>query len=501
MIKEQELVCALAEVGAGDRAAVGGKGASLGELIQAGIQVPDGYVVTVAAFEAALARLDPGGSIRREVARLPVGDEVAIARATEQIRARIREAPLPADVAAEIMAAYRALGGNLAALSSGGRGSSGGDPASGGPGTGGGLGGGGGGGVRGSSGAGPGGGGLGSSGGGPGSGGHRSGGEPVAVRSSATGEDAAETSFAGLQDSYLWVRGDRDLLARVRDCWASLYSAESVGYRLRLKLAEQDVAMAVVVQRMVEPRCAGVMFTCSPTTGDRSVIAIEGCWGLGSALVGGDVTPDSFVVSKVTGDIVRRTVSVKLRMHKEGAGGAGVAVADVPAPLQEASCLDDRQIAALVRLGRRVEDHYGGPQDIEWAITEDGAAAESAVVLLQSRPETIWSRRRSGPVATAKASPVQHVFEQLGRVNVVSPSGTDQPASGGTGGAASGGTGGAASAGAGGAASGGTRRAASGGTGQAASGGTGQAASSGAGPFASAGSPPTSATPATRPEC
>ena len=178
--------------------------------------------------------------------------------------------------------------------------------------------------------------------------------------------------------------------------------------------------MAVVVQRMVEPRCAGVMFTCSPVTGDRSVIAVEGCWGLGSALVGGDVTPDSFTVSKVTGEIVRREVAVKLRLHRAGPGGAGVAAADVPGPLQEAACLSDAELAALARLGGRVEDHYGAPQDIEWAIT-DGASPEESVVLLQSRPETVWARRRGKPLATPKARAADHVFEQLGQVNAITP--------------------------------------------------------------------------------
>jgi len=175
-----------------------------------------------------------------------------------------------------------------------------------------------------------------------------------------------------------------------------------------------------VVQRMVEPRCAGVMFTCSPVTGDRSVIAVEACWGLGSALVSGDVTPDSFTVSKVTGEIVRREVAVKLRLHRAGPGGGGVAAADVPGPLQEAACLSDAELAALARLGGRVEDHYGAPQDIEWAIT-DGASPEESVVLLQSRPETVWARRRAEPLAAPKARPVDHVFEQLGRVNVIAP--------------------------------------------------------------------------------
>jgi pyruvate,water dikinase len=238
----------------------------------------------------------------------------------------------------------------------------------------------------------------------------------VAVRSSATGEDSAEASLAGLQDTYLWVRGEDALIRHVRKCWASLYNAEAVGYRRRMKIGEQGLAMAVVVQRMVEPRCAGVMFTCSPTSGDRSVIAVEACWGLGSALVSGDVTPDCFVISKVTGEILRRTVAVKLRLHHSGPGGCGVTAADVPGPLREKACLGDAEIAALARIGRRVEEHYGAPQDIEWAIT-DGSDPGESIVLLQSRPETVWARRRTGPVATPKARAVDHVFEQLGRVN------------------------------------------------------------------------------------
>ena len=355
----------LGEVGAGDRPAVGGKGASLGELGRVGIRVPPGFVVTVGAFERALRALDPDGSVRREIGRLPAQDAAAIAEVTGRVRARIAGAPLPGDVREQIVAGYRGLGG--------------GDP-------------------------------------GPGEGGE----VPVAVRSSATGEDDAETSFAGLQDTYLWVRGANAVIDHVRRCWASLYNAEAVGYRLRMKLNEQDLAMAVVVQRMVEPRCAGVMFTCSPVTGDRSVIAVEACWGLGSALVSGDVTPDSFLVSKVTGEIVRRQVAAKLRMHRAGPGGAGVAAADVPGLLQQVACLRDAELAALARLGRQVEDHYGVPQDIEWAVT-DGASPPESVVLLQSRPETVWARRRAEAVATPKARAVDHVFEQLGRVNVVAP--------------------------------------------------------------------------------
>ena len=382
----------LGAVGAGDRPVVGGKGASLGELIRAGIRVPPGYVVTVDAFERALRAMDPGGAVRREIERLPADDHNAIARVSADVRARIAAAPLPGDLRDQITTRYR----NLAPR---------GDPASGvGPA------------PRGdpASGVGP------AARGGPAA---QGGGAAVAVRSSATGEDSAEASFAGLQDTYLWVRGADALIERVRQCWASLYNAEAVGYRRRMNISEQDLAMAVVVQRMVEPRCAGVMFTCSPTTGDRSVIAIEGCWGLGSGLVSGEVTPDSFVVSKVTGEITRRAVAAKLRWHQAGPRGEGVVAADVPEPLRRQPCVTDAEIAALARLGRRVEDHYGAPQDIEWAITAGSSAGES-VVLLQSRPETVWARRVA-PVATPKARAADHVFEHLGRVTPVAFSGPD----------------------------------------------------------------------------
>jgi pyruvate, water dikinase len=377
-----QLVVDLGEILAADRHTVGGKAASLGELLRAGLQVPPGFVVTVAAFERALRELDPDGSMRSEVGRLTAGDTDSIARVTAQVRARVSAAPLPAGIHGEITARYRALGDGHGAASAG-------SP--------------------------------------------DGGAVPVAVRSSATGEDSAEASFAGLQDTYLWVRGAQGVADHVRRCWASLYNAEAVGYRRRLGLSEQGLAMAVVVQRMVEPRCAGVMFTRSPATGDRSVIAVEGCWGLGSALVSGEVTPDSFVISKVTGEIVRRAVAAKPRLHQADPGGSGVTVADVPEPLRDQPCLRDSEVAALARLGRRVEDLYGAPQDIEWAITDDAGPDQGlndsgpgpVIVLLQSRPETVWARRDAAPVATPRSRAVDHVFAQLGRVNQVAPPASD----------------------------------------------------------------------------
>jgi pyruvate,water dikinase len=357
-MRQERLVRLLREVGAGDRPEVGGKGASLGELSRAGVEVPVGFVVTVAAFERAMRALDPAGEVQREIGALRAEDIAAIAEVSGRARARLAAAELPAGLREQIIERYRELAAGVA-------------------------------------------------------GGEKRG-AAVAVRSSATGEDAAEASFAGLQDTYLWVCGEQELIEHVRRCWASLYNAEAVAYRRRFGLAERDLAMAVVVQRMVEPRCAGVMFTCSPATGDRSVISVEACWGLGSALVSGDVTPDRFVVSKVTGEILRRTVVAKPRLHQRDPGGCGVTAADVPEPLREQACLGDAEIAGLARVGRRVEEHYGVPQDIEWAITE-----AEGIVLLQSRPETVWARRRAGPVAMPRARAVDHVFEQLGRVNPV----------------------------------------------------------------------------------
>lgn len=337
------------EVGIGDVPDVGGKGASLGELLRAGIQVPTGFAVTTAAFRRTVAHLTVGG--------VPVADRVAaldpadagLADALAEIRAAVESTPLPAEVATAITEGYAALCAEC------------GDPD-----------------------------------------------QPVAVRSSATSEDSAEASFAGLQDTYLWVRGADPVVAHVRRCWASLYSVESVTYRLRRGIPETDLAMAVVVQRMVGARSAGVMFTRSPLTGDRSVVAIDASWGLGSAVVSGDVTPDSFVVSKVTGE-VKRQVATKTRWHRPDPSGSGVVEDDVPAELRDRPSVSDDEIAALVATAKQVEAHYGCPQDIEWAVAQDGA-----VFLLQSRPETVWAEKDRATLAAPAARAYDHVFSMLG---------------------------------------------------------------------------------------
>lgn len=347
---------------AADAAAVGGKAASLGELARAGVAVPAGFAVTTEAFTAAMTAIDADGALRAGIEALPA-DVAEIARVAARFRALVADAPLPAEVAAAIESGYAALAGDA------------GD----------------------------------------------AGDADVAVRSSATVEDSAEASFAGLQDTYLGVFGAGAVADHVRRCWASLYNDESVAYRRRLGLPEGEVAMAVVVQRMVAPRAAGVMFTRSPVTGDRSVVAIEGTWGLGSALVSGDVTPDSWVISKITGEITGRRVSPKVKIHRYlpnesvAAPAARVTVADTPADLREAPCLTDDEIRALAAVARQVEAHYGAPQDIEWAVLDGEQAPDARVVLLQSRPETVWASRDTRPAGAPKPRPADHVLSLFGK--------------------------------------------------------------------------------------
>jgi pyruvate, water dikinase len=345
----------LTSLRSGDRPSVGGKAAGLGELTAAGLPVPTGFAVTTAAFGHALRALDPGGTIPREVGRLPAADDAAIGEVSAQVRGRILGAPLPARLRDEITAGCDALAGQAGAP------------------------------------------------------------PPVAVRSSATSEDSADASFAGLQDSYLWVTGADAVAEHVRRCWASLYSVESVTYRRHQGIPEDGLAMGVVVQVMVDPRCAGVLFTRSPVTGDTSVIVVEASWGLGSAVVSGEVTPDTYVVSKVTGEIVKRAVATKLRHHQRDPRAPGVCLRDVPPALRDAPCLDDGEIRALADLGRRVSDHYGTPQDIEWAIPAGGTGPQ--IVLLQSRPETVWSGRAARAAVKPKARAYDHVLDWLGRTS------------------------------------------------------------------------------------
>jgi pyruvate, water dikinase len=220
----------------------------------------------------------------------------------------------------------------------------------------------------------------------------------VAVRSSAVGEDSAETTFAGLQDTYLWVRGAEKVCAAVRDCWASLDNPEAVSYRERF--GGPPPAMGVTVQAMVDAAVSGVMFTCNPVSHDPSTVAINASWGLGLAVVGGEVTPDEYRLSKVTGELLKSTIG-----PKEIEYVAEAKRVDVAAERREVACLDEEQLTALLELARKVEGHFGGHQDIEWAIGRD-----DDLYLLQSRPVTTAAPKSEA----ASGSAMDHVLKTFG---------------------------------------------------------------------------------------
>jgi pyruvate, water dikinase len=336
-----------------DASVLGGKNASLGTMFGAGLPVPPGFAVSADCYRKALADNGLTGQIDALIAAVDPRDPRSVAAAGTQARALIGSMGMAAGLAEAIGAAYARLGEQC------------GDGAL-----------------------------------------------PVAVRSSATCEDQPDASFAGEHDTYLWVRGADAVAAHVLRCWASLFTDRGIAYRLERGYGRASVAMSVGVQQMVRPRAAGVAFTLNPLDGDRSQIAIDASWGFGEAVVSGEVTPDNFLVDKVMGAITRRTISAKTLEYRLTAADAVTAV-PVEAERQSVPCLSDDEIQAVARLARRAEKHYKCPQDVEWAI--DGAQAsdgEQSVLLLQSRPETVWSRRPR-QVATCNADPISSMVQTL----------------------------------------------------------------------------------------
>jgi pyruvate,water dikinase len=229
---------------------------------------------------------------------------------------------------------------------------------------------------------------------------------PVAVRSSATCEDQPDASFAGEHDTYLWIRGADEVVRHVLRCWASLFTDRGIAYRLERGYTKAGEAMSVGVQQMVTPRAAGVAFTLNPSNGDRSQIAIDASWGFGEAVVSGEVTPDNFLVDKVMGTIGKRTISAKTLEYRLTAADAVCAVEVEPAR-QSVPCLTDEEIVAVAKLARRAEKHYRCPQDVEWALDDS-----AEILLLQSRPETVWSRR-SKQGGTGIADPITSMVHTM----------------------------------------------------------------------------------------
>lgn len=321
----------LAELRRGDEPRFGGKSAGLGELIGSGITVPPGFALAAGAFEAFVAEAGLAPEVGRQLDGLDPADVGALRSASAAIVEALRSAPVPEAIADEVRGRYAALAGSDG---------------------------------------------------------------PVAVRSSALGEDSEEAAFAGQQATYLWVRGEDGVCDAVRDCWASLYSAEAIGYRARVADAGEVPAMGVTVQAMVDAEVSGVMFTCNPVSGDPSTVAVNASWGLGLAVVGGEVTPDEFRLSKVTGEITHRRVGPKQVEYRPDPKGDGTVRIEVAEERQAEACLDESQLAGLLELGKRVEKHFGSHQDIEWAIAADEAPG---TFVLQSRPVTATRKRGAEP--------------------------------------------------------------------------------------------------------
>ena len=203
---------------------------------------------------------------------------------------------------------------------------------------------------------------------------------PVAVRSSATAEDLPGASFAGQQDTYLNIRGTQAVLAAVKKCWASLWTARAIAYRARQAIAPEDVALAVVIQELVFADAAGVIFTANPVNGKRDELMITAAWGLGEAIVSGTVTPDTLAVDKTTGHTLRRETAAKQVMTVRTE--TGTAEQPVPDSRKKTSVLSDEQVSELTEIGTRIEALYGTPMDIEWAL------AGGKFAILQARPIT-----------------------------------------------------------------------------------------------------------------
>jgi pyruvate,water dikinase len=334
---------------------VGGKCASLGTMSQAGLPVPPGFAVTTVVFADAKEASGLMPRIKELIDDVHPEDQVALAAAAGEARKLVRDWPLPQAHEDLIRQRYADLCAHCGVAD-----------------------------------------------------------VPVAVRSSATAEDSPDASFAGEHDTYLWVCGVDAVLDRIRACWASLYTDRAIAYRNEMGYDHNQVDMAVAIQKMVRPRAAGVAFTLDPSNGDRSGICIDSAWGFGEGVVSGDVTPDNFLVDKVMWSINRRTISPKTHAHllvdHEGDGGPRVDRVELPEDQVGAPSLTDEEIIAIARLARTAEKHYGCPQDIEWAVDDDLPVGQD-VVLLQSRPETVWSRKHH--TVGAKSDLVSSIVDTL----------------------------------------------------------------------------------------
>jgi phosphohistidine swiveling domain-containing protein len=311
---------------------VGGKGASLARLAAAGLPAPPGFHITTAAYRRFVTERGLQEKILSAVSTVAADQPAKLEEASRQIAGLFEKSEMPDAIAGAIRQAYAELGG---------------------------------------------------------------GDLPVAVRSSATAEDLPEMSFAGQQETYLNIHGEAMVLDAVKRCWASLWTARAIGYRARQGIAPQDVSLAVVVQELVPAEAAGILFTANPLTGTRDQVMINAAWGLGEAIVGGQVTPDTVVVNKTSGEIVTQEINEKDVMTVRT--DLGTREESVPADRRTRAVLSPAQAAELARIGGQIEQLYGQPMDIEWAL-HDGR-----VSVLQARPITALPEPASRSQATRAA--------------------------------------------------------------------------------------------------
>jgi pyruvate,water dikinase len=313
---------------------IGGKCAGLAALVSAGAQVSPGFAVTTDAYAEMMAVDELGKEIETILAGLDVKDVRNETRVSSEIAAAIARRQMPPQVSAAIRTAYGQLYGSDEAC--------------------------------------------------------------VAVRSSGTGEDLPDASFAGQGDTYLSIVGADNVVERVKACWASLYTPRAIAYRAQCGLGQLDVQMAVAVQVMVNAKSAGVAMTLDPSNGDRSKIIVEATWGLGETLVSGEVTPDHFLIDKVMLIPITRRISVN-KDHELISDPATRKAVHRPVEEERRAqpSVTDKELLAVARAAKAIERRFGCPQDIEWAIDEKRTESDG-VVILQSRPETVWSKKKAG---------------------------------------------------------------------------------------------------------
>ena len=310
------------ELGKEDVDIAGGKGANLGELTNAGINVPPGFVITSETYDKFIKETGIFDEIMSILDAIDVNETKELQEASARIKKIIMNAYVPDDIRTTIIEAYNALCQRIGKENA-----------------------------------------------------------FVAIRSSATAEDLPEASFAGQQDTFLNIRGPEDVLIYVQKCWASLFESRAIFYREENNFDHSKVYIAVVVQEMVNAEKAGVMFTVHPSTGEEQIL-LEAAWGLGEAVVSGTVTPDTYWVDKKTGKVFNCNISEKNTMFTKDPEAGKTVKLDVPEDLKNKRVLSDEEIAALTKLGKRIQEHYDFPQDTEWAM-ENGK-----VFMLQSRPIT-----------------------------------------------------------------------------------------------------------------